>query len=159
MLKLEHILVECNPYKEIRRRLIPKYFWARPSMYKVVALFTTENSSLLNRLPKYVYTWRQKTGKCRVTMNRGNAITRIANLISFPGSLPQNLCISVVKCISSPGCRVWNRCFGTQRCVNAHKMIDGVHWEIGHPWMKSADARSAHECVPTTYPYAPSVGC
>ena len=50
-----HCLAECDLYKEIRRHLIPKYFWARQSMYKVVELVTTEKSSLLKRLSKYVY--------------------------------------------------------------------------------------------------------
>ena len=85
----------------------------------------------------------EEPGKCRVTLNRGNAVIHITILISFPGSLPRTLCISVVKCTFVPGTAV----LVPQPCFYAHKVIDDVHWEIGHPWMKSADALSPHECI------------
>ena len=79
-----HFLIEGDLYKEMRRRLSPKYFWTRPLMYKVVELVTTENSSLLNKAVIWICILSDKDpAKCRETLNRGNAIRHITNLISF----------------------------------------------------------------------------
>ena len=50
-----HLLLECSMYLDIRKRLIPKYYWERPSMFKALELLNSENNSLLKRLGKYVY--------------------------------------------------------------------------------------------------------
>ena len=137
-------LVECDLYKEIRRRLIPKYFWARPSMYKVVELVTTEKSSLLKRLSKYVY----MAAKIQQNVERPWIEVMLLDTLIWWYSQARcpELCIFLLwNVISSPGDRSWNRCRGTQSCLYAHKLMDDAHRELGHPWMKSADAPSPHE--------------
>ena len=73
----------------------------------------------------------------------------------FPGSLPRTLYISVVKCRreAAPGIAV---------LVPSHAFMliswwMSAHRELGHPWMKSADARSPHECthdIPMGYTFS-----
>ena len=151
-----HFLVECDLYKEIRRRLIPKYFWARPSMYKVLELVTTEKSSFLKRLSKYVYL----AAKIQQNVERPwIEVTLLDTLIwCYSQARCPELCIFLLwNVISSPGGRSWNRCPGTQSCLYAHKLMDDAHRELGHPWMKSADARSPHECthdIPMGYTFS-----
>ena len=50
-----HFLFECILYNELRKRFIPTYYWKRPSMFKLVDLFNTENKALIQRVAKYVY--------------------------------------------------------------------------------------------------------
>ena len=42
-------------YDEIRRKLIPRYYWNRPNMMKLIDMLTSENKSLIHRLSKFVY--------------------------------------------------------------------------------------------------------
>ena len=50
-----HFIVECNLYKDIRKRLIPKYYWQRPSLYKVLQLLNSRNPKHLQALAKYAF--------------------------------------------------------------------------------------------------------
>lgn len=50
-----HFIIECQMFKELRERYIPKYYWHRPSMFKFVELITTTKASLLRKLGSYVY--------------------------------------------------------------------------------------------------------
>ena len=33
-----HFIFECNRYTELRKKYIPKYYWNRPSMFKLIEL-------------------------------------------------------------------------------------------------------------------------
>ena len=44
-----HFLVECPLYKELREQYLPKYYWKRPSVYKVIELLTNENKNLVKK--------------------------------------------------------------------------------------------------------------
>ena len=50
-----HFVLECNSYNELRKKYIPRYFWMRPSMFKLVELLNTTNTKLLRNLSLYVY--------------------------------------------------------------------------------------------------------
>jgi hypothetical protein len=50
-----HLIFECHLYDTIRKNLFPNYYLRRPSMYKLVQLFTNESPSLLKRLSKFIY--------------------------------------------------------------------------------------------------------
>ena len=50
-----HFLVECSMYTDIRRELIPRYYWTCPSMFKVQQLFSITSPRVLKGLAKYVF--------------------------------------------------------------------------------------------------------
>ena len=50
-----HLIAECNMYDDLRKRLIPRYYWQRPSMFKVVQLINSKNARYLRALAKYVF--------------------------------------------------------------------------------------------------------
>ena len=148
-----HFLVECDLYRAIRRRLIPKYFWARPAMYKVVELVTTEKSSLLKRLSKYVYL----ATKIQQNVERPWIEVMLLIWFHFQARVPK-LCIFLLRnVLSSPGGRFWNRCPGTQPCLYAHKLMDDVHWSLGTSGLNLPMADLLMS-VPTTYPWATRSG-
>ena len=129
-------------------------------MYKLVELVTTEKSSLLKRLSKYIYL----ATKIQQNVERPwIEVMLLDTLIWFHSQArcPERCVFLLRNVLSSPGGRSWNRCPGTQPCLYAHKLIDDVHWELGHPWMKSADARSPHECthdIPMGYTFSDPSG-
>ena len=49
-----HFLLECTALKQLRSRLIPKYYWKYPSMFKCMQLLKCNDKQLQN-LAKYVY--------------------------------------------------------------------------------------------------------
>ena len=50
-----HFVLECNVYAELRYKYIPKYYWKRPYMYKVVELLNTTYMKILRNLSIYIY--------------------------------------------------------------------------------------------------------
>ena len=50
-----HFLLECKSYEHFRKKLIPSYFWKRPSMFKCKQLFTSDHAKTIKNLAKYVY--------------------------------------------------------------------------------------------------------
>ena len=50
-----HFLLECMKFTAHRKKLIRSYYWRRPSMYKCVELFRTNNKKVLRNFAKYVY--------------------------------------------------------------------------------------------------------
>ena len=48
-----HMVMVCPAYEDLRKQLLPKYYWKRPSMVKCVELFKKE--SIIVKLAKYVY--------------------------------------------------------------------------------------------------------
>ena len=50
-----HLIAECNMYDDLRKRLIPRYYWQKPSMFKVVQLINSKNARCLRALAKYVF--------------------------------------------------------------------------------------------------------
>jgi hypothetical protein len=50
-----HLILECTRFTNDRKRLIPKYYWHRPSMIKVVDLLSSNRKSLLQRIAKFVH--------------------------------------------------------------------------------------------------------
>ena len=50
-----HVVLECIRFRQLRKRYIPSNFWQRPSMFKLVSLFSTNNANTLQNLAKYLY--------------------------------------------------------------------------------------------------------
>ena len=50
-----HMILECALYNDIRTTLIPKYYYERPSMYKLVNLLNTPNDKLLKGVAKFIF--------------------------------------------------------------------------------------------------------
>ena len=50
-----HLLLECTLYCDIRSRLIPKYYWNRPSMFKAINLLNSDNKKTIQNTAKFVY--------------------------------------------------------------------------------------------------------
>ena len=50
-----HFLLECSLHLENRNKLIKRYYWKRPSMFKCIQLLNTNNKKELRSLAKYVY--------------------------------------------------------------------------------------------------------
>ena len=50
-----HFILECKIYIDLRRRLIPKYFWIRPNMHKFIELMNCTNRGCIRKLGTYIY--------------------------------------------------------------------------------------------------------
>ena len=50
-----HFLMECRNHDQLRKKLIPAYFWKRPSMFKCVLLFNSKHVKTLKNLAKYIH--------------------------------------------------------------------------------------------------------
>ena len=50
-----HFVCVSSAHVHIRKNYIKQYYWKRPSMFKLVQLFNTENRKALKGLAKYVY--------------------------------------------------------------------------------------------------------
>ena len=50
-----HFLLECSRYHQIRKKLIPEYYWKTPSMFKVVKLLQCNDGKIIKGLAKYIY--------------------------------------------------------------------------------------------------------
>lgn len=49
-----HFILECRIYIDLRKKYLPKYYWARPNMMKLIELMKTENANLLKKLGAYI---------------------------------------------------------------------------------------------------------
>ena len=49
-----HFIIKCSLYHEYRKLYIKKYYWHKPSMYKLLQLLSTENTTELSNLGKYL---------------------------------------------------------------------------------------------------------
>ena len=49
-----HFILKCPLYLEYRKLYIKKYYWYRPSMYKLLQLLSTENVSELCNIGKFL---------------------------------------------------------------------------------------------------------
>ena len=56
-----HFVFECSLYLELRKKYISKYYWKRPSMMKLIELFSSESTKQLQKLSVYT----QKAFKLR----------------------------------------------------------------------------------------------
>ena len=50
-----HLIFECNRYTELRKKYIPKYYWNRPSMFKLAELLNSTNIKLLRNISIYIF--------------------------------------------------------------------------------------------------------
>ena len=50
-----HFLLECTKFTDLRKELIPKYYWKRPSMFKCVNQLTSNRRRIVCNLGKYIY--------------------------------------------------------------------------------------------------------
>ena len=50
-----HMLFECVLYKDLRKKYIKRYFWNRPSMFKLQALFQSHNENILRNLGIFIH--------------------------------------------------------------------------------------------------------
>ena len=50
-----HFVLVCTAYVVIRNKYIKKYYWNRPSMFKLVQLVNSDSRKSINGLAKYVY--------------------------------------------------------------------------------------------------------
>ena len=49
-----HFILQCEKYIDVRRRFLKKYYWQRPSCFKLVQLLSVGNIKELNNLGKYL---------------------------------------------------------------------------------------------------------
>ena len=49
-----HFVLECDLYKELRKKYIKRYYWQRPNMMKLIELVTSENNNTIKRLSVYL---------------------------------------------------------------------------------------------------------
>ena len=49
-----HFVMECCLFADLRKQLLPKYYWSRPNMYKFVELLKSENDILISKLGRFV---------------------------------------------------------------------------------------------------------
>ena len=50
-----HFIIECNLYKDQRKKLIPMKYWVRPNMVKFIELINTEDKKVIKNLASYIY--------------------------------------------------------------------------------------------------------
>ena len=48
-------VLECPKYHNTRMRLIPRYYWQRPSMFKMVELINSGNRNVIIGLAKFIF--------------------------------------------------------------------------------------------------------
>ena len=48
-----HFVIECKLVNSLRIKLIPKYYWEHPSMFKFISLLNSENEKILLRLAEF----------------------------------------------------------------------------------------------------------
>ena len=65
-----HFFLECTAYREIRRRLIPLFYWNPPSMHKFKQLMRRTDLKWLNNLGIYIY--RESDGGKTETVKLSN---------------------------------------------------------------------------------------
>ncbi|PJE78139.1 hypothetical protein CI610_02931 [invertebrate metagenome] len=49
-----HFVLLCPAYSELRKTYIKKYYYSRPSVYKLIELFSSKSVKTLNRLGKFL---------------------------------------------------------------------------------------------------------
>lgn len=49
-----HFILECKTYVNLRKQFIKPYYWVKPSMYKLIQLFSVNNIKQLRNLGKYL---------------------------------------------------------------------------------------------------------
>ena len=50
-----HFLFDCKLHDGIRKTYIPRYYWNRPNIPKLIELFNSNNKKLLTNLGIYIY--------------------------------------------------------------------------------------------------------
>ena len=50
-----HFILVCPVYANFRRKYIKEYYYKRPSMFKLVQLFNTENYITMSNLGKFIF--------------------------------------------------------------------------------------------------------
>ena len=50
-----HFVLQCTMYNDLRKKYIMKYFWSRPSTFKLVQLLSVENGKELCNLGKFIH--------------------------------------------------------------------------------------------------------
>ena len=50
-----HFLLVCPIYSTLRTKFLKKYYWYRPSMYKLIQLLSVNNVKELCSLGKFIY--------------------------------------------------------------------------------------------------------
>ena len=58
-----HFLLECSRYHDIRKKLIPAYYWQSCSMYKFVKLIQCTDKKVIKGLAKFIH----EAFKCRTS--------------------------------------------------------------------------------------------
>jgi hypothetical protein len=49
-----HFILQCEKYIDVRKKYLKKYYWQRPSCFKLVQLLYVRNIKELNNLGKYL---------------------------------------------------------------------------------------------------------
>ena len=50
-----HFVLQCRKYIDLRKHYIKKYYWSRPSTFKLVTLLSVENRKELCNLGKFIH--------------------------------------------------------------------------------------------------------
>jgi hypothetical protein len=50
-----HFILQCEKNIDVRRKYLKKYYWQRPSCFKLVQLLSVRNIKELNNLGKYLH--------------------------------------------------------------------------------------------------------
>ena len=50
-----HFVLQCTKYNDLRKKYIKKYYWSKPSTFKLVQLLSVENGKELRNLGKFIH--------------------------------------------------------------------------------------------------------
>ena len=50
-----HFVIECKLFNDLRAKYLPRYFWVRPNMYRLVELLNSDNVNHIRNLGIYTY--------------------------------------------------------------------------------------------------------
>ena len=50
-----HFVLQCAKYNDLRKKYIKKYYWSRPSTFKLVQLLSVENRKEVCNLGKFIH--------------------------------------------------------------------------------------------------------
>ena len=96
-----HFVIECQLLHEIRSKLIPKYYWERPSMFKFLSLINTDNKKDLIRLAEFT--------KKGFDIRRNHVLFPDAICILSYLNIPHSVWHWIIEVLWAVKCRHWSR--------------------------------------------------
>ena len=117
-----HLILICPLYGDIRKALIPKCYYNRPSMYKLVLLFNDARKMVIRNLAKFIYKAFYFTKDLRI-------IKRPCAIWWLKRRWIPHSCLGSVWCLLW-----WNECIGLRMLSMYTVMLQNVKHPVS--WVR-----------------------